>query len=92
MLNIGPFKASNNLLKDHLEVDPRVVIQNIAMIKLVNGSNLEIFEYKVKDQNKIQHKNSDIGGHNFTFYVEDVEIAIKYLKSKGVKVLRNVSK
>lgn len=87
VFEIGPFKSDNDWLKEHLDVDARAQIPKIAMVRLGNGSNFEIFEYVVKDQRKNQPKNSDIGGHHIAIYVEDMSAAVKYLKEKGVKVL-----
>ena len=31
-------------------------------------------------------KNSDVGGHHLAFYVDDFDAALRYLKSKGVRI------
>jgi catechol 2,3-dioxygenase-like lactoylglutathione lyase family enzyme len=57
------------------------------MVRCGNGTNLEIFEYSAPDQNRRLPRNSDIGGHHLAFYVDDMDAAIAYLKSKQVRVL-----
>lgn len=84
---LGPFKADNNWMQDQLNVHPRAEIPAIQLMRCANGSNLEIFEYTVPDQNTAQPKNSDIGGHHIGFYVEDMDAAVAYLKEQGIKVL-----
>lgn len=84
---IGPFASEDNWMKEYLDVDPRTVIPKAAMVRCGNGSNFEIFEFKASDQEKKMPKNSDWGGRHIALYVENVNKAVKYLKSKGVKVL-----
>ena len=55
--------------------------------RLGNGSNFEIFEYELDGRNEQQPLNSDIGGFHLAFYVDDLDEAVDYLKSRGVKVL-----
>ncbi|MNT68248.1 putative lyase [compost metagenome] len=57
------------------------------MVRCGNGTNLEIFEYGAPDQNRRLPRNSDIGGHHLAFYVDDMDAAVAYLKSKQVRVL-----
>ncbi|WP_199185371.1 VOC family protein [Cryobacterium sp. Y50] len=74
-------------MAEHLRVNPRAVIKEFRYLRLGNGSNLEVFEYESPDQNPIQPKNSDIGGHHLAFYVDDISAAINYLKENDVTVL-----
>lgn len=74
-------------MAEHLRVHPRAVIKEFRYVRLGNGTNLEVFEYESPDQNTVQPKNSDIGGHHLAFYVDDMDEAIKYLKDNGVEVL-----
>jgi len=68
-------------------VSPRTVIEEIRFYRLGNGSNLEVFKYSVPEGQAPQPKNSDIGGHHLALYVDDMDEAIAYLKSKGVEVM-----
>ncbi|MGV8883066.1 MAG: VOC family protein [Rhodoglobus sp.] len=74
-------------MTEHLHVHPRAVIKEFRYLRLGNGSNLEIFEYNAPDQAQVPPKNSDIGGHHFAFYVDDMDAAIAYLRDNGVEVL-----
>jgi glyoxylase I family protein len=47
----------------------------------------EVFQYEATVQNTTYPLNSDIGGHHVALYVEDLDAAITYLESKGVKIL-----
>ncbi|NMM45709.1 VOC family protein [Rhodospirillaceae bacterium KN72] len=74
-------------MTEHLNVHPRSVITEFRYLRCGNGTNLEVFEYRAPDQDKTPPKNSDVGGHHLAFYVDDMDEAIAFLKSKGVKVL-----
>ena len=84
---LGPFKADNDWMQDHLNVHPRAEIQDMRLLRCGYGHNLEIFQYSAPEQNQSQPKNSDIGGHHIAFYVADINAAVAYLKSKQVQVL-----
>lgn len=84
---IGPFASDDDWLADHLDVHPRSVIPKAAMVKSGNGSNFEIFEYEAPDQQQEMPKNSDWAGRHIAFYVDDVFVAVDYLKENGIKVL-----
>ena len=43
------------------------------------------------DQRAVPPKNSDIGGHHLAFYVDDIEVAVEYLKGNGIEVLGSPS-
>jgi catechol 2,3-dioxygenase-like lactoylglutathione lyase family enzyme len=84
----GPFRDdSGSFMADTLNVHPRAVIEQIALLRCGMGSNLELFQYSAPDQRQDAPKNSDIGGHHIAFYVDDIQAAVAYLKSKGVTVL-----
>jgi len=81
------FRADGDWMRVHLNVDPSCVITEFRYMRCGNGTNLEVFEYQAPDQAKAPPKNSDIGGHHLAFYVDDMDTAIAWLKSNGVKVL-----
>lgn len=84
----GPFRDdSGSFMADTLNVHPRAVIKEIALLRCGNGSNLELFQYSAPDQRDAIPRNSDIGGHHIAFYVDDIEAAVSHLKSHGVRVL-----
>lgn len=84
---LGPFKADNDWMQMHLNVNPRAEIPQIRVMRCGSGINLEIFEYTSPDQSKTLPKNSDIGGHHLAFYVDDMAKAVEHLRKHNVKML-----
>lgn len=68
-----------------LGVEPRARAR-LAFLRCGNGSNLELFEYDAPDQATRPPRNSDVGGHHLCFYVDDMDAAVAYLRSRGVEV------
>ena len=87
MFELGPFLAEDDWMATHLNVDPRAIMRRLRFFRCKHGSNFEIFEYQAPDQNSVQPKNSDIGGHHLAFYVDDFDAAVAYLSAKGVQLL-----
>jgi len=85
--DLGPFQAEDDWMEVHLNIHPRAVMKRLKFLRCKNGSNFEIFEYTAPDQKLEQPKNSDVGGHHLAFYVDDMDAAVEYLKSKGVRIL-----
>jgi catechol 2,3-dioxygenase-like lactoylglutathione lyase family enzyme len=85
--SLGAFKFDDDWMATHLNVHPRAEIRDFEMVRCGNGTNLEIFEYASPDQNRRLPRNSDVGGHHLAFYVDDMDEAVAYLKSRGVRVL-----
>jgi len=82
----GPFSDDKGtFMKDAVGVDPRAVINEIVQIRCGSGSNIELFNYSAPDQKVVQPKNSDIGGYHIAIYVDDIQAAADYLKSKNVE-------
>ena len=85
---LGPFSGGESTwMQDHLNVDPKATIPAMRLVRCANGANLEIFQYTAPDQDSIQPRNSDIGGHHLAFYTTDMDAAVSYLQDKGIKVL-----
>jgi catechol 2,3-dioxygenase-like lactoylglutathione lyase family enzyme len=84
---LGPFKADNDWMQVHLNVNPRAEIPQIRVVRCGHGINLEIFEYTAPDQNRALPRNSDIGGHHLAFYVDDMAKAVAHLRKHNVKML-----
>ena len=81
-------KADDNWFQENLNVNPRAEIYAYETLRCGHGSNVEVFEYKSPDQVKSPPKNSDIGGHHLSFYVDDLDKAVAYLRTqKSVRVL-----
>jgi catechol 2,3-dioxygenase-like lactoylglutathione lyase family enzyme len=86
VFKLGPFKADNDWMQVHLNVNPRAEIPQIQTMRCGHGLNLEIFQYTSPDQNTTGPKNSDIGGHHLAFYVDDMAKAVEHLKKHNVKM------
>lgn len=84
---LGPFSSDGEWMKTNLNVHPRSVMRRLKFLRCKSGSNFELFEYEAPDQNQRQPKNSDVGGHHLAFYVDDMDVAIAYLKANGVQIL-----
>ena len=74
-------------MAEHLAVHPRASAR-IAMLRLGPVTNLELFEYTSPDQRREPPRNSDWGGHHLAVHVEDVDVAVEYLRRQpGVRIL-----
>lgn len=82
---LGPFEADDDWMAEHLNVHPRTVMKRLKFLRCGHGTNFELFEYQAPDQNPVQPKNSDIGGHHLAFYVDDFDAAVAHLKQHGVR-------
>ena len=86
--SFGPFRDdTGSFMADTLNVHPRAVVEQIALLRCHMGSNIELFQYASPDQRNAIPKNSDIGGHHLAFYVDDIDRAVAYLRQRGVTVL-----
>ncbi|MHA4854591.1 VOC family protein [Rhodococcus sp. MSC1_016] len=77
----GPFldNESDGMTR-RLNVDPRAQC-TIAMLRLGQHLNLELFEYSAPDQSTELPRNSDLGGHHLAFYVDDIDAAYDYVRA-----------
>jgi glyoxylase I family protein len=88
MYTLGPYRHdSTDWMREHLNVDPRAVMRQLHFYRCGGQAVFEVFEYSAPDQNTVQPRNSDIGGHHVAFYVEDLDEAVAYLRDQGVTVL-----
>ncbi|MBE7213247.1 MAG: VOC family protein [Gluconacetobacter diazotrophicus] len=69
-----------------LGVDPRASMR-LAMLRLGPNLNVELLEYHAPDQNIRMPLNSDVDVPHLAFYVDDVEVASKYLEEHGCYLL-----
>lgn len=83
---LGPFKADDDWMNVHIDVNPRAEIPDLVMLRCGFGTNLELMKWTSPDQNKKHPRNSDVGGHHIAFYVDDMEKAVAYLKKKNIKI------
>ena len=86
--SFGPFRDdTGSFMQDLLAVDPRAVVEEITLLRCGFGSNIELFHYTAPDQTTVTAKNSDIGAYHIAVYVDDIDAAAEYLKSKDIKTL-----
>jgi catechol 2,3-dioxygenase-like lactoylglutathione lyase family enzyme len=87
-MSFGPFRDDEGtFMKDALDVDPRAVIEQITMLRCGFGSNIELFKYTAPDQETVEVRNSDVGGHHIALYVDDIDAAAAWLQNQGVRTL-----
>ena len=87
-LSFGPFSdPTGTFMQDLLGVHPRAVIEQIRMVRCGNGPSVELFEYTAPDQDRTFRKNSDFGGKHIALYVRDINRAVAYMQSRGVRKL-----
>jgi catechol 2,3-dioxygenase-like lactoylglutathione lyase family enzyme len=85
-LSFGPIRDDQGtLMQDLLGVDPRAVIDRIALLRIGHSANIELFQYEAPDQRHTHPRNSDWSGHHVAFYVTDIDAAVAYMESKGVE-------
>jgi catechol 2,3-dioxygenase-like lactoylglutathione lyase family enzyme len=82
---LGPFKATDDWMQVHLNVDPRAEIPTMQLVRCGSGTNYELMEWAAPDKKTTFPRNSDLGGHHVAFYVDDIGKAVAYLKSKNIK-------
>jgi catechol 2,3-dioxygenase-like lactoylglutathione lyase family enzyme len=88
MYKLGPYvHDDSDWMLEHLNVHPRTLMRELHFFRLGGQAVFEVFEYQAPDQRTEVPKNSDIGGHHVAIYVDDLDEAVEYLKSKGVQVL-----
>ena len=86
VMRFGPFSDDKGtFMQDLVNVDPRAVIKQIAMMRCGHGSNIELFQYSAPDQNTKMPRNSDYGGYHIAFYVKDIKAAVDKARALGLK-------
>ena len=87
LARIGPIEADGAWMQSHLGVAAGARIAAMAVLRLANGANLELFEYTDDAQRRQPPANSDIGGHHVAFQVTDIAAATAALRAHGVAVM-----
>jgi glyoxylase I family protein len=85
--SLPQMRHSDQWMREHLNVDPERVVTEIRFYRCGFGLNFEVFEYEPHDGQRTQPRNSDIGGHHIALYTDDMDEAVSYLRSKGVRLL-----
>ncbi|MBX4911062.1 MULTISPECIES: VOC family protein [Rhizobium] len=86
-LETGRVDADDEYMKRRLGVPGHCRIENIKVLRVGNGSNLEIFEYSGDDGDAVLKRNSQPGGFHMAFQVDDANAAAGRLRSRGIDVL-----
>lgn len=84
--SLGPYVHDDDWMTEHLAVDPRTIMRQLHFYRCGFGPNFEVFQFEVADGQRQQPRNSDLGGHHLAFYVDDLDVALDYLRSCGVQV------
>lgn len=87
MYRLGPFRAQGTWMADHLNVHPNAVMQELRFYRCGGQAIFEVFQYEAPDQNRVIPRNSDIGGHHVALYVDDLDVAVAHLRTRGIEVL-----
>jgi catechol 2,3-dioxygenase-like lactoylglutathione lyase family enzyme len=87
--SLGPFSfpEGNDWMSENLDVDARAEISEIRILRCANGAHFELLKFIAPEQRTQVPRFSDYGGYHIAFYVDDIEVAVAHLKSKGIKVL-----
>ncbi|KAB1642318.1 VOC family protein [Gulosibacter chungangensis] len=84
----GPYGNDGDMMRRQLNVHPEAIAR-IAFLRMGPTLNLELFEYSAPDQVKQLPKNSDFGGSHLGIYVDDIEVAVEYLRTVPGVVLQD---
>ena len=87
LYSLGPFIDEGDWMQVHLNVHPRAVMKELRFFSCGDQAVFEVFEYSAPDQDVVGPRNSDIGGHHVALYVDDLDLAIDYLRAQDVEVL-----
>lgn len=83
---LGPIALDANWKEaNHINLNTGAV--TIKMINAGTGASIEVFSYADNKGSKVHPNSDDIGASHIAFYTSDINASVKYLKSKGVKVL-----
>ena len=85
-LRFGPISdPTGTLMTDLVDVNPRAVIEEINVVRVQNGSNIELFQYSAPDQDTRFAVNSSYSGHHLAFYADDIARAADELGTAGAR-------
>ena len=87
LYSLGPFQDEGDWMSEHLGVHPRATVPENRFFRCGGQTVFEVFRYTSPDQDTSVPRNSDVGGHHIALYVEDLDTAVGYLRSRGVTVL-----
>lgn len=62
-------------------------VKSIVMMRAKDGANIELFAYDAPDADHLQPHYDDAGASHVALYVDDIDGAVKRLRSQGLTVL-----
>lgn len=83
---IGPIPLDAGW-KEANHINQQTGAVTIKMINAGTGASIEVFSYADNKGSKVHPNSDDIGASHVAFYTSDINESVKYLKSKGVKIL-----
>ncbi|MFK0335517.1 VOC family protein [Rhizobium sp. NPDC090275] len=86
-IETGKVDGDDEYMKRRLGVPGRCRIENIKVLRVGNGSNLELFQYSGEDGATELKRNSQPGGFHVAFQVDNANAAAQRLRAHGVDVL-----
>lgn len=87
LYSLGPFVHEDDWMTEHLNVSARAIMRQLHFYDCGGQAIFEVFEFDVADQVRTPPRNSDVGGHHVALYVDDLDEAVAYLRSRGITVL-----
>jgi catechol 2,3-dioxygenase-like lactoylglutathione lyase family enzyme len=87
LYSLGPYEHDDDWMREHLNVHPRAVMEQLHFYRCGTQAVFEVFQYAAPDQSHGLPRNSDVGGHHVALYVADLDAAVRYLREQGVRVL-----
>ena len=87
LYSLGPFERDGAWMAEHLNVDPATRMELLHFFDCGGKAVFEVFQYSAPGRNADQPRNSDVGGHHVSLYVDDMDAAVAYLRERGVRVL-----
>jgi catechol 2,3-dioxygenase-like lactoylglutathione lyase family enzyme len=87
LYELPPLVNRGEWMREHLNVDPKAEVRHLRFFRCGASPVFEVFQYEAPDQDEAAPRNSDIGGHHFALYVDDIDAAVTHLRDAGVEVL-----
>lgn len=87
VLSTGLVDVDDDFMLKRLGVQGGRRIDDIRVVRIGNGTNLELFSYSGEDRDLPLKSNSETGGFHLAFQVDDAHAAADRLREAGVDVL-----
>jgi len=87
LYSLGPFEDRDGSMAKRLNVPAGTVMKELRFFRCGGAAIFEVFEYQAASQATRVPRNCDVGGHHVALYVDDLDVAVADLRTKGVTVL-----